>query len=413
MGAKANILLISYYFPPLGMGGVGRPLALYRYLPQFGYQVYVLTVKDIVYPHYDPSLLDQVDVSRVYRSGSYDPARLLYLLGKRKMSSSGFGAGASRRFFPDSKKGWVGPAVRAAKHIIKSEHIRAVITTSPPPSVHGIGRKLKERYDLPWVADFRDVWFSRPIEMLYNSEKKRKRALALRDDIVTQADNVVVVNGCIKDYLGRGEVIYNAADDALVPLWRSEQRDEESVFVIGVLGTINELCPLEPLLKAVAALDKAVAKRIRIRHVGHGDADSMRALAARYGLEENLELRGYQVRQTAIEKLADAELLYLGVREQGRYHIVPGRLFDCLISGKKILGMIADGSDAARLIEKTGRGRVVAPDDTGGAAEYIGHCLADTGGEHDEPAADVREFLASSLAGKYAGVLDRVLEISD
>jgi len=73
-----TVLLVAYYFPPMGMGGVGRPYALFRYLPDYGYNVIVLTVKDILYPQYDYSLLNEGDKSCIYRTGSLDPARLLY-----------------------------------------------------------------------------------------------------------------------------------------------------------------------------------------------------------------------------------------------------------------------------------------------------------------------------------------------
>ena len=61
MTPEKDILLLSYYFPPLGMGGVGRPYALYRHLPECGYNVIVLTVKDVLYPAYDYSMLDDED----------------------------------------------------------------------------------------------------------------------------------------------------------------------------------------------------------------------------------------------------------------------------------------------------------------------------------------------------------------
>lgn len=416
MNVKADILLIAYYFPPLGMGGVGRPLALYRYLPQYGYRTHVLTVKNIAYPQYDYTLLDGVDTSRVHRAGSYDPSRLLYLLGKRKVKNRPGGRNASRWFFPDSKTGWIKPALRAARNIIEREDIKAVITTSPPPSVHGIGWRLRQEYYFPWVADFRDLWFSRPIEMVYDSEYKYINAAIMKNDIVRYANGVIVVNESIQSYLGRGTVIHNAADDDLVPLWRTKHNRDDGQFVIGVLGTLNELCPLEPLLKGIKVLvqsNSTLLERMRIRHVGYGNAEELRAQAMPSGLEAVLDLRGYQPRRAAIEMLADVNMLYLGVAKQGKYHIVPGRLFDCLVSGKPILGMVAPDSETARLIVQSGRGTAVALDDGNGAAEYIRRCMNDSDYKIDNPSPDVSEFLASRLTEKYARVLDNVLERTD
>ena len=81
MSAK-HALIIAYYFPPLGMGGVQRMAKLAKYLPSFGYDISVLTVKPIAYPAYDQSLLDELPAQvTIYRSGSTDPARIAKLLG--------------------------------------------------------------------------------------------------------------------------------------------------------------------------------------------------------------------------------------------------------------------------------------------------------------------------------------------
>ncbi|MCX6825673.1 MAG: hypothetical protein NTV06_00185, partial [candidate division Zixibacteria bacterium] len=147
MPLRKNILLVSYYFPPLGMGGVGRPYSLFKYLPDYGYDVTVLTVKTILYPEYDHSLLAGVDKAKIARTGSFDPARLLYLVGlrnKKALESSLLRKGGWL-YFPDSKRGWNLLATPRAKNIIKQKNIAAVITTTPPPSSHLIGMKLKKQ----------------------------------------------------------------------------------------------------------------------------------------------------------------------------------------------------------------------------------------------------------------------------
>ena len=105
---KGRVLLICYYFPPLGGAGVGRTLSLFNELGDFGYDSHVLTVKPVVYRMYEEELLEQLDSSRIFRSGSIDPQRLLYLFGLRKVSSK-YADGSrlvSKSFFPVSKVGW-------------------------------------------------------------------------------------------------------------------------------------------------------------------------------------------------------------------------------------------------------------------------------------------------------------------
>ncbi|MEW5924062.1 MAG: hypothetical protein AB1746_08750, partial [Candidatus Zixiibacteriota bacterium] len=131
MASKRKILLLSYYFPPLGMGGVGRAYALFQQLPKYGYDVAVLTVKDISYHEYDYSRLNPDDVSKIFRSDSYDPSRVLHLFGIKKSGLSGSGISTVPFcYYPDSKRGWVGPAFRMAKKLLAFGDFDAIITTS-------------------------------------------------------------------------------------------------------------------------------------------------------------------------------------------------------------------------------------------------------------------------------------------
>ena len=69
--------------------------------------VHVLTVKPVTYWAYEPELLDGLDTSRVYRSGSRDPQRIMHLLGVRRIKASAIQGSAkiTDKFFPDSKVG--------------------------------------------------------------------------------------------------------------------------------------------------------------------------------------------------------------------------------------------------------------------------------------------------------------------
>ena len=66
---NGRVLLICYYFPPLGLGGVGRPLNLFKRLPNHGWECDVLTVKPVLYRAYEPELLDGLDQSRISGRG--------------------------------------------------------------------------------------------------------------------------------------------------------------------------------------------------------------------------------------------------------------------------------------------------------------------------------------------------------
>ena len=406
-----NILLIAYYFPPLGMGGVGRPLALFRHLPEYGYNVHVVTVKNIVYPEYDYSLLDNLNTDCVHRTGSFDPSRLLYLAGKRKQIQLSVTATSKRlMLYPDMKRGWVPFAVKRAAKLIETINFDAVITTSPPPSAHLVGLTLKDKYNIPWIADFRDFWYSRPIEEVYGTPKGKQYAMDLKNRILKNADGIVCTSHAIKKYLGRGEIIYNAADSAICDLWKREMADNDK-FTIGVLGTINDLCPIEPLFKALNEARKnneSLLNNLSIVHVGHGDRELLSTQAAKYNLDSKITFCGYLPKQDAIKQLAVVDLLYIGVKNYGNNHILPGRIFDYLISGKPVLGMVPRDSDAERLLHDYPLGTSFAPDNTNDAANFLTDMINGTMKFHDAM-FDSSEYTHKKLASNYAGVIDKLI----
>ena len=186
-----TVLIIAYYFPPLGMGGVQRMTKLARYLPEHGYNVMVLTVKPIRYPAYDESLLDELPAAvRIFRSGSSDPSRIGRFLWMPVRPGSHLAAIAknSGRLWPDSRAGWQKPARRLAAKIIRNNKVDIILSSSPPISGHVVAMDAARGFSLPWVADFRDVWESRPPEDVFGDQRAIDRSLRLLGEINESAN---------------------------------------------------------------------------------------------------------------------------------------------------------------------------------------------------------------------------------
>lgn len=59
--------------------------------------------------------------------------------------------------FPDLQRSWIRPAAALGIDLHRRHHYDVVWSTSPPESVHFVGRELA-RAGVPWVPDFRDQW---------------------------------------------------------------------------------------------------------------------------------------------------------------------------------------------------------------------------------------------------------------
>ena len=146
-----KVLVINYYWPPAGGPGVQRVLKFVRYLPVFGWQPVVLTVKNGEFPARDESLLQEVPAGlSVHQTATIEPYALYHLLvqrGKKQeiptfvLTEEGGGNPWKKLaqflrgnlFIPDARIGWIPFAVREGRRLIRQENIQLIFSSSPPP----------------------------------------------------------------------------------------------------------------------------------------------------------------------------------------------------------------------------------------------------------------------------------------
>ena len=127
-----NALLIANAYPPENIVGALRPSRFARYLPEFGYKPTVITAS--VQPPPAPAGVYHAPRPKAL------PARLLGLA-----------------LFPyGDDMFWPAPAFAVAKEFWPREKPDVLFSTHPPMSAHLLARRLKRKFGVPWVADFRD-----------------------------------------------------------------------------------------------------------------------------------------------------------------------------------------------------------------------------------------------------------------
>lgn len=407
-----RVLLICYYFPPLGLGGVGRPLQLFRRLPAFGWECHILTVKPVAYRAYEPDLLDGLDLSRIHRAGSRDPQRLLYLLGVRRLKPVTIERArpASDRFFPDSKVGWVKPAVRLGRTVIENQRIDLLLSTSPPISAHLVGMQLAQEFRLPWVADFRDYWTVRTIEESYTRPGFVARANRLLEDIRKTSRARTAVNATIAGYVGGGEAIPNGYDPELAALW-NDRVSTDPVFV-ALLGHQHQTRILHPLLEILERLRERSPEtfsRIAVLQVGQADTDALRELFARSDMAERLHCHGVLPRAETVRTLNRAAVFYLGLDDR---MFLPGRIFDMLVSGRPPLVVGPEQSEVQRLLARHQVGCYATPATLDRAGEWLRRHVQAVADDRWSPAprpAFACEYSGERMAERFARLMDTLV----
>ncbi len=393
-----RVLIVAHNFPPLASGGVHRPVKFARYLRELGWDVDVLTVKDIRYHAYDPSLLEELAGVAVYRAGSLEPLRLSWLLGWRppppppaldsfadveryaregpKLAAPGAGRVyhtlARHLFVPDEQIGWVPFAAVAALRLHSRRPYDVVLTTSPPESCHLVGLKLKILTGRPWVADFRDTWSTHHLRRgIFFVNKMLHRGL--EKWVWRAADGAVANTAVMARHFREGGVpagrlltLPNGFDPADFgePLAKADEGD----FVVVHNGSFRGGRRALPLLEGFAHArerDGDFAARAKLYMLGINRADDARA-AEGLGLAGVAFAAGYVRHADALRACLGADLLALAMAAEEGPALVPGKLYEYLGVGRPVLAAVPPG-DARDVLARAARGAVVAPPDDAGA----------------------------------------------
>ena len=370
-------LLVSFYFPPAGGGGVQRPLKLAQYLPAMGVETHVLAPDDPRWIHRDDELRmpSQAWVHRARYVGVSGGKPSEVLAGTQGVGRLATKARLQLRrlVVPDENATWALTAIPAGIRIVREHGIDVVVSTSPPPSTHLIAAAIARATGAHWVADLRDSLVAHAHRRSDTVATRTKASMHRRVArlVASRADAITCVSDAISEETralgpsGRVVTIANGCDfDDVAGL----ERHPSDRFRITHTGSFFGRRDPRPFLQALHDSGLDVVARFL------GDfRPADRAWADGLGLGDRLELLPYAARATSLALQRDSEALLLLIPEAGGRGrgVLSGKVFEYMAVGRPILAVVPPDGAAAELIRQTGAGVVAAPDDT----EAIGRAL--------------------------------------
>ncbi|UFS69141.1 glycosyltransferase [Geomonas sp. RF6] len=194
---KNKLLFVTFYYPPAGgvaLPGSQRAVKFVRYLEK--QSVWVLTVETSCYPPFVSRDFDRevpVKGEKIAFARSYDLFQVLLALrralrralgrGRGKVEAQGMAAaGGSEALprhprslaqkvkdfvydlchYPDGASGWILPALRAGRSIVRKEKIDLVLASGMPWSALVVAWLLHKVTGVSFAVDFRDPWIGNP-----------------------------------------------------------------------------------------------------------------------------------------------------------------------------------------------------------------------------------------------------------
>lgn len=372
-----KVLIITYYWPPAGGPGVQRWLKFVKYLPEFNIEPVVYCPDNPNYPIIDDSLISEIpkDIT-ILKQPISEPYRLasLFSRGSTKKISSGVIPKTKKQswieklmlyirgnfFIPDARIKWVKPSVKFLSNFIRENNIETIITTGPPHSLHLIGLNLKKQLDINWLADFRDPWttigYHKDLK-LTEASKQKHSALELK--VLKAADEIIVTSNHTKDeFLTKTNrpisVITNGYDVHSVSV---EGKDKK--FTLSHIGSLlSERNPkvLWDVLSELINENESFSKAFQLNLIGVVSEDVLESIH-KSGLNHHVNVVGYVSHKEAVRFQMQSQLLLLiEIDSEDTKAIIPGKVFEYLISETPILAIGPKDADVEQIIKQTNTG---------------------------------------------------------
>lgn len=390
-----KVLIITYYWPPSGGAGVQRWLKFAKYLPEFGWTPIIYTTENPESPATDESLLNDIpNALEVYKTPIWEPFDVYRKFTRRKTEEK-FGAGflsdsqspKSREafaiwvrgnlFIPDAKRFWIRPSVKYLSNYLTKNKVDLIISSGPPHTVHIIASKLKAKFNIPWIADFRDPWteidFYKTLNLSKFADKQHHR---LEKKVLDRADLVISIgqkmaSSFAKKSSTKQVVITNGYDHKDVPL-KSAKKSEK--FTIMHVGSINKDRNHEMLWSSLQQLiseNNMFRNNIEIHFIGKLDHTVLSDIE-KFGLHDFVKITSYIPHSEVIQNLQSAAVLYLPLNNTPNADgILTGKVFEYFVAKRPILAIGPVNGDLGTILKENNAGEIVDFNDEQGLRRVL------------------------------------------
>jgi glycosyltransferase involved in cell wall biosynthesis len=373
-----KVLVLAYYFPPMGLSGVQRTLKFVKYMKKYNWDPTVITTGDVAYFAHDDFLQNELastEVKIIRISGSRDPNSLFSKFGTVKLPSEFlrnlFDKVNQSFFIPDNKISWSKLAYKKIDEILSNEKFDALFITCPPFSAFDIVSKIKKKHDIPLFVDYRDLWYrsyfsfyATPFHRLLH---KKKEYWALK-----AADRIIVTNRKIKEkllhtypFLTFEDVViishgYDHEDFEKIPA-QPKPQNKMVLMYSGIFMVYNTPIHILKAFKQLTGERPDIASSIEMHFVGFLRKENQK-LIRKLKLQAFVKDYGYVNHNESIAKIKSADVLWFMVgRRRNIDAILPGKIYEYIGAKKPIIACVPDGA-AKMAIEESGAGFICSPD---------------------------------------------------
>ncbi|HEX2050496.1 MAG TPA: glycosyltransferase family 4 protein [Actinomycetota bacterium] len=320
-----------------------------------------------VEPGFDGRLvrLEDTPWGRITRLHPF-PARDKRSIARRAAAFAGFSALAA------------GVGVRAGRRA--RGRVDGVLAMSPPLTLGVVGLAVARAARAPLVFNVQDVYPDVAVELGVLTDRRLVAAAArLERFCYEHADAVTVLSEDLRDNvaakIGRGDVVRvipNFVDTQWIrpgPHENAYRRDYGlgGKTVVMYAGNVGLSQSLDTVLDAAAAL----AYEPDVVFVVNGGGAARADLERRATGMPNVRFVDMQPAERLPEVLAAADVHLVPLRRGLARASVPSKSYSILAAGRPLVASVDEGSEVARVVERSGAGLAVPPDDPEALAKAL------------------------------------------
>jgi galactitol-specific phosphotransferase system IIB component len=371
-----KVLIITYYWIPSGGPGVQRWLKFVKYLPDFGVEPVVYIPENPTYPIIDENLKEEFSNLTVLKQKIKEPYGFASIFSKKKTQKISSGIIPKKKnqsllermllyirgnfFIPDARVLWVKPSIKFLEKYIQENGIETIITTGPPHSLHLIGLGLQKKLNVEWIADFRDPWTSivyhKDLKLSAKSDKKHKK---LEKEVLQSANQIIVTSPSTK---AEFEQITSKSITVITNGYDVEKIEKQTLdekFSLAHIGSfLSERNPriLWKVLSEITKENKDFSDDFELKLIGILSEEVLDTIKE-FKLENYIKNLGYLSHIKSVEEQRKSQVLLLIESDSDQTKaIIPGKLFEYMVSNRPILAIANDASDIKDIIVSTNTG---------------------------------------------------------
>lgn len=372
-----KVLILAYYFPPMGLTGVQRTLRFAKYMDENNWSPTVITTGSKGLNAIDLSLMIEAEDSNI-RIIRTDPLiDDLSSLSEQTISlSHSLKKGKVKKiyhsfFLPDEKKFWANKAYKLAKELLDKENFDVIFVPAPPFSVFEVGAKLKKEYDIPLFVDYRTLWYGNQYNFYptfyHRIMQKKKEYNSLRE-----SEKIIVVNRRIKEKLITTFKFLRFEDVVIIPHGFDRDDYSESTkypktgnkLTITYTGLFFDKITPKYFLTAFKELSVErpdITQNIELNFVG-ALSKSHKALVRKLKLQEYVKEYGYLTHKEAVRRIVSSDALWLMISKvKNADTVTVGKMFEYFGSGKPVIACVPEGA-AKTAAQEYGAAYITGPD---------------------------------------------------